>query len=110
MPHSGRIRKTICEGLAYVDLNTMLDDIINSLSKDEINNLKAYYKREDFKNSFGRDLRNFDFNIYSEKPIQNEDSFFEIIKLEKHFKTEKYKRITLLEALLPKKKYHIQVF
>ena len=86
MPHSGHIKKTICEGLAYVNFNTMLDDIINSLSEDEINNLKAYYKKEDFKFSLGRDLRNTDFNIYSDRPIKNEVSFFEIVKLKKDFK------------------------
>ena len=86
MPHSGHIKKTICEGLAYVNFNTMLDDIINSLSEDEINNLKAYYKKEDFKFSLGSDLRNTDFNIYSDRPIKNEVSFFEIVKLKKDFK------------------------
>ena len=64
----------------------MLDDIINSLSEDEINNLKAYYKKEDFKFDLGRDLKVTDFNIYSDKPIRNEVSFFEIVKLEKIFK------------------------
>ena len=86
MPHSGHIKKTICEGLAYVNFNTMLDDIINSLSEDEINNLKAYYKKEDFKFSLGNDLRHTDFNIYSDRPIKNEVSFFEIVKLKKDFK------------------------
>ena len=64
----------------------MLDDIINSLSEDEINNLKAYYKKEDFKFSLGNDLRHTDFNIYSDRPIKNEVSFFEIVKLKKDFK------------------------
>ena len=102
MPHSGRIRKTICEGLAYVNLDTIFDDIINSISEDEINNLKVLYKKEDFKDSFTHDLKNFNFNIYSNKPIQNEVSFFEIVKLEKLFGEPK-RRMSYLEYILPKK-------
>ena len=103
MPHSGHIKKTICEGLAYVNFNTMLDDIINSLSEDEINNLKAYYKKEDFKLSLGRDLRRTDFNIYSDRPIQNEVSFFEIVKLKKDFKKSLAPSGNpLIDAFLPK--------
>ena len=84
MPHSGHIRKTLCEGLAYINLKTMVNDIINSLNENEINNLKLYYKKEDFKNDFTYDLRyKVNFNIFSDKPIQNEKSFFEIVKIEK---------------------------
>ena len=86
MPHSGHIRKTICEGLAYINLKTMVNDIINSLNENEINNLKLYYKKEDFKNDFSYDLRyKVNFNIFSDKPIQNEKSFFEIVKIKKKF-------------------------
>ena len=87
MPHSGRIRKTICEGLMYINLNTIFDDIINSLNENDINKLKLYYKREDFEIDFSYDLRhNVDFNIWPIKPIKNEISFFEIVKLGKKFK------------------------
>ena len=68
MPHSGRIRKTICEGLTYINLNTMVNNIINSLNENDINKLKLYYKKEDFKNDFSFDLRyKVDFNIYPKK-------------------------------------------
>ena len=86
MPHSGYIRKTICEGLAYINLKTIVNDIINSISEEEINNLKLYYKKEDFKNDFSNDLRyKINFNIFSDKPIQNKKSFFEIVKIKKKF-------------------------
>ena len=49
MPHPGYIKKTICEGVAYINLNTAADDIINSLSENDINKLKLHYKKEDFK-------------------------------------------------------------
>ena len=87
MPHSGYIRKTICEGLAYINLNTAADDIINSLSENDINSLKLYYRKDDFKNNFIDDLQNrVKFSIFSNKPIQNEKSFFEIVKIDKKFR------------------------
>ena len=84
MPHSGRIKKTICEGLAYINLHTMGNDLINSLNENQVNKLKKHYGKEDFKNDFIYDLKyRVDFNIYSHKPTQNEKSFFEIVKTRK---------------------------
>ena len=86
MPHPGYIRKTICEGIAFINLKTAADDMINLLNEEQINNLKLYYKKEDFKNDFSYDLKNkINFNIYSNKPIQDKESFFEIVKLEKKY-------------------------
>ena len=86
MPHPGYIRKTICEGVAYINLNTAVDDIINSLNENDINKLKLHYKKEDFKKDFSFDLTNiFRFDINSNRPIQEENSFFEIIKIEKDY-------------------------
>ena len=87
MPQHGYIKKTICEGIAYINLKTITDDIINSLSEKDIDNLKLYYKKDDFKNDFTYDLQNkVNYNIFSNKPIQNKKSFFEIIKTEKNFR------------------------
>ena len=87
MPHPGYIQKTICEGVAYINLNTAIDDIINSLSENDINKLKLHYKKEDFKNDFSNEFKNLlSFNVYSDRPILNkENSFFEIIKIEKKY-------------------------
>ena len=86
MPHPGYIRKTICEGVAYINLNTAVDDIINSLNENDINKLKLHYKKEDFKKDFSFDLTNiFRFDINSDRPRQEENSFFEIIKIEKDY-------------------------
>ena len=87
MPHPGYIQKTICEGVAYINLNTAIDDIINSLSENDINKLKLHYKKEDFKNNFSNDFKNLlSFDEYSDRPILNkENSFFEIIKIEKKY-------------------------
>ena len=84
MPHPGYIRKTICEGLAYINLKTTVDDIINSLNEKQINELKLHYRKEYFGDDFSSHLKNIiNFNIYSDKPRQDKNSFFEIIKIEK---------------------------
>ena len=86
IPHPGYIRKTICEGVAYINLNTAVDDIINSLNENDINKLKLHYKKEDFKKDFSFELTNiFRFDINSDRPRQEENSFFEIIKIEKDY-------------------------
>ena len=87
MPHPGYIQKTICEGVAYINLNTAVEDIINSLSENDINKLKLHYKKEDFKNDFSYEFKYlFTFNKYSDRPILNKkNSFFEIIKIEKKY-------------------------
>ena len=87
MPHPGYIQKTICEGVAYINLNTAAEDIINSLNENDINKLKLHYKKEDFKNDFSYELKHIlSFNEYSDRPILNKkNSFFEIIKIEKKY-------------------------
>ena len=87
MPHPGYIRKTICEGVAYINLNTAADDIINSLSENDINKLKLHYKKEDFKIDFSNDLKyKLGFSVYSDAPIHDKkNSFFEIIKIDKKY-------------------------
>ena len=87
MPHPGYIKKTICEGVAYINLNTAVGNIINSLNENDINKLKLHYKKEDFKNDFSNELKNIlSFNVYSDEPIHNkQNSFFEIIKIDKKY-------------------------
>ena len=87
MPHPGYIKKTICEGVAYINLNTAAGDIINSLNENDINKLKLHYKKEDFKNDFSNELKHvLSFDIHSDEPIHNkQNSFFEIIKIDKKY-------------------------
>ena len=87
IPHPGYIKKTICEGVAYINLNTAADDIINSLNENDINKFKLHYKKEDFKNDFSYELKHIlRFDEYSDRPILNKkNSFFEIIKIEKKY-------------------------
>ena len=105
MPHPGYIRKTICEAVAYINLNTAVDDMINSLSENDINKLKLHYNKEDFKIDLNTELKYLIgvFNKYSDNPILNENSFFEIIKIEKkyHRYTPKdYERIENLSRVI----------
>ena len=111
MPHPGYIKKTICEGVSYINLNTAADDIINSLSENDINKLKLYYKKEDFKNNLSSELKyNIGFMAYSDRPIlYKENSFFEIIKIEKKYndfipsgsyKPEEYGRLKNLPRVI----------
>ena len=78
MPHPGYIQKTICEGVAYINLNTAVEDIINSLSENDINKLKLHYKKEDFKIDFSNELKYIlRFFAYSDEPIHDKkNSFF----------------------------------
>ena len=92
MPHPGYIKKTICEGVAYINLNTAAEDIINSLNENDINRLKLHYekeslRKEDFKKKFSNELKHIlRFNVYSDEPKPNkQNSFFEIIKIEKKY-------------------------
>ena len=87
MPHPGYIKKTICEGVAYINLNTVAGDIINSLNENDINKLKLHYKKEDFKNNLTYDFKHLlSFDVHSDEPIHNkQNSFFEIIKIEKKY-------------------------
>ena len=96
MPHSGYIQKIICEGLAYINLKTITEDIINSLGKDDIDKLKLHYKKDDFKNDFKYDLIfKLNFNILPDNPIKDKKSFFKIIKTKKKFVDIEDKKIFL---------------
>ena len=86
MPHPGYIRKTICEGLAYINLKTTVDDIINSLNEKQINELRSHYRKDYFQDDFTAHLKNvINFNIYRDKLRQDKNSFFEIIKIKKNY-------------------------
>ena len=86
MPHPGYIRKTICEGLAYINLKTTVNDIINSLNEKQINELRTRYRKNYFEDDFTAHLKNtINYNIFNDKLRQDRNSFFEIIKLKKNY-------------------------
>ena len=90
MPHSGRIKKIICEGLTYIDYNQMVDELIKSLNKEQVKVLEDFYGRWNFKNNLIDGIKkHVEFSTY--KNIKEEDSppkgktFFKIVKFTKNF-------------------------
>ena len=90
MPHSGRIKKIICEGLTYINFSQMFDELIKSLNKEQVNELENFYGKYDFKNNLIKGIRKYvDFSTYNN--IKDEVSppkgktFFKIVKFTKNF-------------------------
>ena len=88
MPHSGRIKKIICEGFSYVELDKMINELIISLNEEQINMLKLHFKKDDFKNDLLEKIKST-VNLSTKKdwvdnkPLQKGKTFFEIVKATK---------------------------
>ena len=88
MPHSGRLKKIIGEGLSFIEPNTVVNEVINLLNEKQINELKTHFGREDFKNDLLEKIKtNIVFNekINLDIPQHTGKTFFEIVKIEKNF-------------------------
>ena len=86
MPHSGRIKKIICEGLTNIDSDKMINNLINSLKEEQINELKKHFGKEDFKYDLLEKFKNtVDFTTHKDDPLQKGKHFFEIVKISKRF-------------------------
>ena len=82
MPHSGRIKKIICESVTYIEINKIVDKLINLLKEEQINELKKHFGKEDFKSDLlEKILYNTDFTNKSNEG----KTFFKIVKFEKTF-------------------------
>ena len=89
MPHSGRIKKIICEGLTNIDTGRMINNLIKSLKEKQINELKKHFGKEDFKNDLIEKLKNtVDFTTHKDETLQKGKHFFEIVKISKRFYLE----------------------
>ena len=103
MPHSGRIKKIICEGISYIEKDDIADKVINLLNEEQINELKKKYG-EDFK----KDIKKFmgirgEFFMFS---FEKEKKNFEIVKIEKDFDAKKYfRQILNISVVLEKFNY-----
>ena len=100
MPHSGRIKKIICEGLSYIDFDKMINKLIISLNEEQINILKLHFKKEDFKNDLLEKIKstvNFSTRKgwLDNKPPQKGKTFFEIVKIKK----QEYPNTNMLDQL-----------
>ena len=88
MPHSGQIRKIICEGVTYIDLNKMINELINSFNEEQIKELKKYFGKENFKQDLLKKIKSsvdFTTDKINERPLQKGKTFFEITKTVKSF-------------------------
>ena len=88
MPHSGRIKKIICEGLSYIKLDKMINELIISLNEEQINMLKLHFKKDDFKNDLLEKIKStVNFSTKEDwldnKPLQKGKTFFEIVNIRK---------------------------
>ena len=80
MPHSGRIKKIICEGISYIERDNIADKVINLLNEEQINELKKEYG-EDFK----KDIEKYmvlwgEFFMFS---FEKKKKFLKLLKLKK---------------------------
>ena len=88
IPHPGQLRKIICEGVTYIDLNKMINKLINSFNEEQINELKKYFGKEDFKKDLLEKIKSsvdFTTDKINERPLQEGKTFFEITSTSKSF-------------------------
>ena len=91
MPHKGKIKKIICEGLTYINLNKMINKLITLFNEEQIKKLKKYFGKEDFKNDLFEKIKNtvdFTTNKINERPLQKGKNIFEITQTSKSFTSE----------------------
>ena len=88
MPHSGRIKKIICECLTYIeDFNKIVDKLDKVLNKKQINELENYYGKWNFKEELLKDIKKVNFSTYKDikkgDPLPKGKTYFKIVKIEK---------------------------
>ena len=81
MPHSGRIKKIICESLTFLDKNEIIDKLIKNFRFRHIEELEKHFGKKDFKN----DLLKLILNKISFTYENNEkkEGLFEIVRFKK---------------------------
>ena len=97
MPHSGRIKKIICESLTFLDENKIIDKLINKFDQNQINELKRHFGKEDFKSDLLKTILNKINFTYENK--EKKESLFRIVKFKKLTEEER-KDKSLLEKIL----------
>ena len=97
MPHSGRIKKIICESLTFLDENKIIDKLINKFNQNQIKELKRHFGKEDFKSDLLKTIFNKINFTYENK--EKKESLFNIVKFKKLTEEER-KDKSLLEKIL----------
>ena len=89
IPHSGCIKKIICECITDIDFDKMFDDLNKVFNKEQFNELENYYGKWNFKEELIKDIKKVNFTTY--KDIKEEDpppkgkTFFKIVKFTKKY-------------------------
>ena len=97
MPHSGCIKKIICESLTFLDENKIIDKLINKFNQNQIKELKRHFGKEDFKSDLLKTILNKINFTYENK--EKKESLFRIVKFKKLTEEER-KDKSLLEKIL----------
>ena len=90
MPHSGRIKKIICESVTYLDKNKIIDKLNSNFLISQKNLLKKHFGKEDYKNDLLETILNklnFTYENNEEK-----ENIFKIVKFKKAFTEEERNR------------------
>ena len=105
MPHSGRIKKIICESVTYLQKNKIIDKLINNLENIQIENLKKHFGKEDFKNDLLKTILNkINFTIENN---EEKETLFRIVKYKKYFTKEERKELFVNFPIIWLKSSHI---
>ena len=105
MPHSGRIKKIICESLTFLDKNKIIDKLINNFNQNQIKELKTHFGKEDFKNDLIKTI--FNKINFTYENNEKKESLFNIVKFKKLTEEEKNEP-SLFGLLLNSKKPVLQ--
>ena len=105
MPHSGRIKKIICESLTFLDENKIIDKLINKFNQNQINELKRHFGKEDFKSDLLKTIFNKINFTYENK--EKKESLFNIVKFKKLTEEERKDKSLLGEILFGSKQLPI---
>ena len=104
MPHSGRIKKIICESLTFLDKNKIIDKLINNFNQNQIKELKTHFGKEDFKNDLLKTI--FNKINFTYENNEKKESLFNIVKFKKL--TEEERNEPSLFGLIKSKKPVLQ--
>ena len=97
MPHSGRIKKIICESLTFLDENKIIDKLIINFNQNQIKELKTHFGKEDFKSDLLKTI--FNKINFTYENNEKKESLFNIVKFKKLTEEER-KDKSLLEKIL----------
>ena len=93
MPHSGRIKKIICESVTYIDKNKIVDKLISNFSFSQKKILREHFGKSYYQNDLLEAILN---NLnFTHENNEEKENIFKIIKFEKTFTKEERDKLFL---------------